>query len=172
MRMKMLSALSIFVWMVCSSRPVAAQTSSSLPSMPQAFAQKLQQFNKPAVLQKSVEDTNAQVRSNLENAARALVRSLGTSERQLDGTRETKILPAPLEANSCGHMMIFEAPAMDSKMIQEVPKEFASNMPKIEAMQPCAQDMPKAIMTLRGAPLVNPDKPFVIIPKPVTAPRP
>jgi hypothetical protein len=72
------------------------------------------------------------------------------------------ILPQ-LEATRCGHIVIFQAPNMDSEMIQDVPQEFSSNMPTFEGLPPCCRDFRAAIVprTFHGLMPIPPTAPFV-----------
>jgi hypothetical protein len=62
------------------------------------------------------------------------------------------------EASRCSHILIFQAPTLDSKMIKEVPREFASNMPRSEGLQPCCRDFHSGMVLPRMAPLVGPGR--------------
>jgi len=46
----------------------------------------------------------------------------------------------PGEAPNCAHIILFQAPEMDSPILKEAPKHFDSNMPKIEGLPPRSRD--------------------------------
>ena len=71
MRIRMVSALCVFLPLIYSPRPAAAQFNSSLPPMPQAFARKLPSPGKLSELQPSAGyrgvGTDAELRRRLRS---------------------------------------------------------------------------------------------------------
>jgi hypothetical protein len=65
---------------------------------------------------------------------------------------------SPLGTGRCAHIVIYQAPTMDSEMIKESPRAFARNMPTFEGLQPCCRDFRRAIATPQGAPFVSPGR--------------
>src|SRR5437016_4393798 len=72
------------------------------------------------------------------------------------------ILPQ-LEATQCGHIVVLQAPNLDTKIMKEVPREFNSNMPMFEGLPPCCRDFRAAIVprTFHGLMPIPPTAPFV-----------
>jgi hypothetical protein len=44
------------------------------------------------------------------------------------------------EANECGHILIWEMPEIDPRMVKEVPKEFKTTMPILQGLPPCCRE--------------------------------
>lgn len=56
-----------------------------------------------------------------------------------DGDLRSVLRPSG-ESPNCAHIILFQAPEMDSSILKEVPKHFGGNMPAVEALPPCARD--------------------------------
>ena len=50
------------------------------------------------------------------------------------------VLRPPGESPICAHIILFQAPEMDSPIFKEVPNHFSGNMPALEALPPCPRD--------------------------------
>jgi hypothetical protein len=153
MRIRIVSALCVFLPLICSPRPAAAQFNPSLPPMPQAFARKLPQPGKLLGLQTGANSggggTDAEIRSRL----RSLLQKRGGEQRPETGAMSIQSL---VNAGHCAHIEIIQAPDVDSKMMKEVPQNFASNMPMWQGLQPCCGDFVGTTVIPRRAPFVNP----------------
>ena len=51
-----------------------------------------------------------------------------------------------LEGPQCGHIVIFQAPNIDSQIIQAVPRNFSGDMPTFPALPPCCRDFTTALV--------------------------
>jgi hypothetical protein len=164
MRMEMVSMLSGFALLACSL-PAAAQVSPAAPAAPLMLEERLpaSATNIPNV-PKRTETGDASLPSDTPNARANELQQLRDALKQKDGLAQLKNLMA--EKQACGHIQVFDAPAVDSKMLQKIPSGFNSNMPKMEGLPPCERDVPPLAAMLRKLPQLNPDKPFVVIPKP------
>jgi hypothetical protein len=149
----MVSALCVFLPLIYSPRPVAAQFNSSLPPMPQAFARKLPSPGKLSELQTSAGYRGVGTDAELRRRLRSLLQRRGGEQRP---EADAMGIRSPFEAGRCAHIDIIQAPDVDSKMMKEVPKDFASNMPMWQGPQPCCGDFLGTAVIPRAAPLVNP----------------
>jgi|HubBroStandDraft_4_1064222.scaffolds.fasta_scaffold86745_1 hypothetical protein len=153
MRIRMVSALCVFLPLIYSPRPAAAQFNSSLPPMPQAFARKLPSPGKLSELQTSAGYRGVGTDAELRRRLRSLLQRRGGEQRP---EADAMGIRSPFEAGRCAHIDIIQAPDVDSKMMKEVPKDFASNMPMWQGPQPCCGDFLGTAVIPRAAPLVNP----------------
>jgi len=74
---------------------------------------------------------------------------------------------SPLGTGRCAHIVIYQAPTMDSEMIKESPRAFARNMPTFEGLQPCCRDFRRVMAIPQGgAPFVSPGRIGALAPNP------
>jgi len=81
MRIRMVSALCVFLPLIYSPRPAAAQFNSSLPPMPQAFARKLPSPGKLSELQTSAGYRGVGTDAELRRRLRSLLQRRGGEQR-------------------------------------------------------------------------------------------
>jgi hypothetical protein len=75
--------------------------------------------------------------------------------RQQEGVGPIGTL-SPSEDIRCAHILVYRAPAVDSKMIIQVPTEFNSNMPKLGGLlQPCCGDFRGLMLSPQLAPVMQ-----------------
>jgi hypothetical protein len=153
MRIRMVSALCVLLPLIYSPRPAAAQFNPSLPPIPQAFARKLPSPAKLSELQTGGNSGGVATDAELMSKLRSLVQQRGAKRRQETNPMEILSLG---EGNKCAHIDIIQARDVDAKMIKEVPKDFASNMPMWQGLQSCFRDFLGITVIPRAAPLVNP----------------
>lgn len=134
-------ALCFFFVSTCSSLPVAAQF---LPAGPQPLRTDIQEMpsgvklrDVPTSAQKGGFGPLADYSTTLANAQQA--------SKLFDATQRWKIAGAALPTvptSETAHILIWQAnPDLDPKIIREIPKDFASNMPMFPAMPPPSQDL-------------------------------
>src|SRR5436309_343178 len=191
MRRGTVSALCLLLSLICSSRPVVAQSNPSgpTPPLPQKLAApaKLFEFPRGAETGRIVFRTDSTNEST--NSPQSWMSLLPQQNRpsvdqfraELTERIRKGFLPQ-LETSQCAHIVIFPAPNMDSKIVKEVPREFNSNMPMFEGLPPCCRDFRAAMVprNFHGLMPIPPDAPFVrpgIEPTPnlgmrLNAPRP
>lgn len=153
MRIRMASTLCVFLPLIYSPRPAAAQFNPSLPPMPQAFARKLPPTGKLSELQTGANSGSVGKDAELISRLWNLSQRPGSEHRQEAGLLG---IQPQFEAGRCAHIDIIQAPDMDAKMMKEVPKDFASNMPTWPGLQPCCGDFLGVTVIPQAAPLVNP----------------
>jgi hypothetical protein len=73
---------------------------------------------------------------------------------------------SPLGTGRCAHIVIYQAPTMDSEMIKESPRAFARNMPTFEGLQPCCRDFRRVMAIPQGALFVSPGRIGALSPNP------
>ena len=73
---------------------------------------------------------------------------------------------SPLRTGRCAHIVIYQAPTMDSEMIKESPRAFARNMPTFEGLQPCCRDFRRVMAIPQGAPFVSSGRIGALAPNP------
>lgn len=165
MRIGIVSALCAFAPLVCSPRPAAAQSNPASTVMPQPFLRSLQSQVELSELRKSADfgavDLRAELTSAVTNELRANKRSsfLNDQQQAAHGIG----MQAPVETSSCAHILIYTAPAVDSKMIIEVPAESTGGKPKLEGLQVCREDMRMAAMAPLARPAVAPKLDFGLL---------
>lgn len=178
MRTRTVSALCFSVSLICSPLPVAAQSNTASPSMPQASPQKAAGPARLVELPRDSETASAPLRIDSINGPTNPPQSWNVLAQQnrsnVDQLWSFKngILPQ-LEATWCGHIVIFQAPNIDSEMIQDVPQEFSSNMPLFEGLPPCCRDFHTTIVprNFHGLMPIPPRAPFVAPGKTPPAPN-
>ncbi len=158
MRKGMVSVLCVLALLICSPRPAAAQSDPAGPQMPRLLLASPQSQAKPSELPKSAEsdavDTQAEFTNAFTNDLRTNKKLSFLSDRSQAGNGTG--MQAPMETNSCAHILIYKAPVVDSKMIIEVPTESTVDKPKFEGLQVCREDVRMATMTPQRPPLVPP----------------
>jgi hypothetical protein len=191
MRGGTVSALCLLFSLICSSRPVVAQSNPSSPTLP--LPQKLAAPAKLFEFPRGAETGSILFRTDSANESTNSPQSwmilLPQQNRPtVDQFRPelkerfTKGFLPQLETSQCAHIVIFQAPNMDSKIIKEVPREFSSNMPMFEGLPPCCRDFSAAMVprNFHGLMPIPPGAPFArpsIRPTPnlgmrLNAPRP
>jgi hypothetical protein len=168
MRTGTVSAICVLLISICSPHPATAQSNASSPSMPQTPPQKAAGPARLVELPKGAEIRSVPLRTDSTNGPtnppqpwNLLAQQYTSNVDQLWPFKKG-ILPQ-LEATRCGHIVVFQAPNMDSEMIQDVPQEFSSNMPTLEGLPPCFRDSRTAMVSRdprRLAP-IPPSAPFV-----------
>jgi hypothetical protein len=156
----MVSALCVLALLICSPRPAAAQSNPASPQTSHPFLQNGPSAPKLSDLPKSAESGPVDFR---EDSKSALTNDLELRTNKklflLDGQQHATNgigMQAPIETNSCAHILIYKAPAVDSKMIIEVPTESTGDKPKLGGLQVCREDVRMATMTPQRPPLVPP----------------
>lgn len=149
MRLRMFPASCALVLLICSSRPANAQT-HSLPQPIQLLLEDMQPPQKLPEISKSEKTSIEALGKSAGSDSSAIVRTKETP-RLWQETAKQKTLSRD-ESNDCAHITIYKAPEMDSSMIQAVPKEFVSNMPKLRGSQPCCGDLPPESLSSQAKP--------------------
>ena len=180
MRRGTVSALCLLLSLICSSRPVVAQSNPSSPTLP--LPQKLAGPAKLFDFPRGAETGSILLRADSTNASTNSPQSwtnlLPQQNRPIVGQFWAEFtepirkgfLPQ-LETSQCAHIVIFPAPNMDSKIIKEVPREFSSNMPMFEGLPPCCRDF-RAAMLPRNFNGLMPIPPSAPLLRPGIAPTP
>ena len=153
MRIGMVSTLCVFP-LICAPRPAAAQLNPASPQPPHTFLWKLPTPARLSEFSRAAESNGARFRTEHPNEPFLLVVA-GLAETHQVGAGAMGI-QSPVETSRCAHILIYPAPIVDSKMIIKAPKEFPSNMPTFEGLQPCWRDFRGAIVTPQGSPFVGP----------------
>jgi hypothetical protein len=168
MRIGMVSALCVLALLICSPRPAAAQSNPASPQTSHAFLQNEPSAPKLSDLPKSAESGAVDFRQDSKSAPTNAL-ELRTNKKLflLDGQQHATNgigMQAPIETNSCAHILIYKAPAVDSKMIIEVPTESTGDKPKLGGLQVCREDVRMAAMATPGRPRVAPKPDLSLLP--------
>jgi len=139
MRIRIVSVLWVFLPLISSPHLAAAQLNPLNSQPPQESVRKPPLPAKLSEFRRGPEAKDNEWRSDLTNDSANVLRSLRNLVIQRDGASAIGI-QSPVVPSRCAHIVVFEAPDVDSKMILEVPREFASNMPTFEGLQPCCRD--------------------------------
>jgi hypothetical protein len=134
-------ALCFFVVSSCSSLPVAAQF---LPAGPQPLPTVIEQMSSgvklrdvPASDEKSALGP-LYYSTTLADAQRALKNFNDMQQRSKIAVEPLPTVPSPGTA----HILVWQAsPDLDPKIIRQIPKDFASNMPIFRAVAPAPLDI-------------------------------
>jgi len=165
MRLGMVSALCVLLSLIYSPRPVAGQ---SKPASPQAapgvpseagLAAKLSERPRAA---ESSGDEFRYLRNDPTNKLQN--RFFFFNDPQV--ARRNENPQSPLRTGRCAHIVIYQAPIMDSEMIKESPRAFARNMPTFEGLQPCCRDFRRVMAIPQGVPFVSPGRIGALAPNP------
>jgi hypothetical protein len=135
----MVSVLWVFLPLISSPHLAAAQLNPPNSQPPQASVRKPPLSAKLSEFRRGPEAKDIEWRSDLTNESANVLRSLRNLVIQRDGASANGT-QSPVEPSRCAHIVVFEAPDVDSKMILGVPREFASNMPTFAGLQPCCGD--------------------------------
>jgi hypothetical protein len=149
MRIRMFPASCALVLLICCPRPANAQT-HTLPQPIQLLLEDMQPSQKLPEISKSDKISVEALGESAESNSSEMVRTKETL-RQWQETAKQKTLSSG-GSSDCAHITIYKAPEMDSSMIQAVPKEFASNMPKLRGSQPCYCDLPPESLSSQAKP--------------------
>lgn len=168
MRIAMVSALFAFTSFLFSPRPLAAQSNTISSPRPQPSLSKPPLHNGAAVLPKASEVVSVPLLIDSPN------QSSSTTARQApmlftfqkDGPRVLDLYRGP-DASNCAHIVIYQAPNMDSDMIvQQDPKESGGNMPMFQALPPCSRDFHSPMLAFRVFPKIPQLRPGIPFGKP------
>jgi hypothetical protein len=151
MRIRMISALCVVLSLIYSPRPAAAQVNPSVPPLPQATFGKLPLPAKLSEFQKGTESGQSRLHSELAKESANTLRSLRNLLIQREGASAMG-MQSPMEGSRCAHMVIFQAPNVDSNMIIERPRELTSDMPTFAGLQACSGDFRREEVFLAVAP--------------------
>jgi hypothetical protein len=159
MRIGMVSALCVLLPLIYSPCPVAGQIK---PANPQAAPDVPSEAGLAAKLSerpRGAESGGDEFRFYFKNdPTKVLQINRFFSDLQERAGRNGNP-QSPLGTDRCAHIVIYQAPTMDSAMINESPRAFAHNMPTFEGLQPCCRDFRRVMMIPEGAPFVSPGPP-------------
>lgn len=139
MRVGMVSANCFLLSLICAPHPAAAQSDRASSQPPQGS--RLNLLSKPLETPKGGETATVPLRS--DPAIKGTNPELWSFSR---GKGQILSGLPQFEAPQCGHIVIFEAPNMDSQIIQPVPRNFSGHMPTFPALPPCCRDFTTAIV--------------------------
>jgi len=143
-------ALFVGLVLIYATRPAEAQSTSVNPSFPQTPTVNLSLGSALGV--PSADSKGFALRANATDTNQTrMLRDLAT-QKEATGEMGFHVL---LKANGCAHMVIIPAPKVDPKMIERVPREFASNMPRFEGLPSCCRDR-REMLTPRFEPFGRP----------------
>ena len=170
MRIGMISALCILLPFIFSPRPAAAQLNPASSQLSQDFLRRLPSLaNKVSELPRVAESGGVGLHADLANEPTNVLQTLRNGAAQLNNEPEetgaTGIQPS-VGANRCAHIVIYQAPIIDSKMIIHVPREFASNMPTWQGLQACCRDFRSVIAIPQFTPFMGPGRIGPLAPNP------
>ena len=165
MRLGMVSALCVLLSLIYSPRPVAGQ---SKPASPQAAPGVPSEAGLAAKLSerpRGAESGGDEFRFYLKNDPTNRLQIYKFFNDPQGGPSATGI-QSPLGTGRCAHIVIYQAPIMDSEMIKESPSAFARNMPTFEGLQPCCRDFRRVMALPQGAPFMSPGRIRTLAPNP------
>ncbi len=165
MRLGMVSALCVLLSLIYSPRPVAGQ---SKPASPQAAPGVPSEAGLAAKLSerpRGAESGGDEFRFYLKNDPTNRLQIYKFFNDPQGGPSATGI-QSPLGTGRCAHIVIYQAPIMDSEMIKESPRAFARNMPTFEGLQPCCRDFRRVMALPQGAPFMSPGRIRTLAPNP------
>src|SRR6266481_301520 len=165
MRIGMVSALCVLLPLIYSPRPAAAQSKPASPQAAPSVPSEASLAAKPLELPRVPESGGVELRIYLKNDLTNVLRINRFLNDPQGGAVATGI-QSPVEASRCAHIVIYQAPIMDSQMIKEAPRAFARNMPTFEGLQPCCRDFRSAMVIPQGAPFVSPRRIGALDPNP------
>jgi len=158
------SALCLSLSLISFPRPAAGQSNSPSPSL--TAWQIAPALRKLPDLQKDTENKGLPVGTNSThepgNAPQSWMNLLAqqdkpSTEQFHAGLKERlkeEILPQ-LESHRCAHILIFQAPKLDSKMVVEAPPSSGDNITTFKGLRPCCRDL----RGLHGLPPTAPKAP-------------
>lgn len=165
MRTGMVSALCVLLSLIYSPRPTAVQLNPAGPQLPQASLQKPPSPVKLSELPRGVESGDVGLSTDFTDERANVLRSLRNLVIQQEGASVAGI-QSPVAASRCAHILIFQAPTVDSQMIKEAPRAFASNMPTFQGLQSCCRDFRSVMEIPQGDKFVSPGRIGALAPNP------
>ncbi len=158
MRIGMVSALWILLPLISSPRPALGQSTSpqAAPGLPSEAARAAEHSEPPRGT-----ESGGVGRIYLKNEPRNVLRFLNDPQGGAGATG----IHSPVEASRCAHIVIYQAPTMDSEIIKEAPRAFARNMPTFEGLQPCCRDF-RIVIPQGDLPFVSPGRIGALAPNP------
>lgn len=148
MRIGVISGLSALLVLICFPHPATAQSSQSSPPA-QALPQKLLPWL--GGLSEIPMHTEAGAAASGTGLVNPWLQELGHRAAQLGPFLNDQQEAGPQGVHSspktsrCAHILLYKAPALDSKMIAEVPKKSLGKMPKFEGLEACPEDFRTAV---------------------------
>jgi hypothetical protein len=165
MRIGMVSALSVLLPLIYFPCPMAGQ---SRPASPQAAPGVPSEAGIAAKLSerpRGAESGGDEFRFYLKNDPTNTLQNRFFNDPQ-GRVRRNENPQSPLGTGRCAHIVIYQAPTMDSEMIKESPRAFARNMPTFEGLQPCCRDFRRVMAIPQGALFVSPGRIGALSPNP------
>jgi hypothetical protein len=154
MRIKVVSALYVLFPLIYIPNPAAAQSNPPSPLQSRPSVQQLPSTTKLLDFQRGDPLGRLKLRQELENKLSNRPRAndlLNDSQGHAGAIGIQKLAPG----SQCAPILEYQAPRLDRKMILEIPREFSSNMPMLEGLQPCCSDFRTLWMTPRAAPFLG-----------------
>ena len=139
MRVGTVSAVCALLSFTFAPRPAAAQSPPAVPRAPQVPLEKAHGPDKPFQLLTDTEEVRKQLPTDSTNKPADARQTPKIFVWPQDGDIGSALRP-PGESPNCAHIIVFQAPEMDSPILKEVPKHFGGNMPEVEALPPCSRD--------------------------------
>ena len=141
MSLRILAVSGSFLLLTCCAFPASAQT-NSLPATPQQLLDEYSSSGRSNIATPA-DDTHASLREKANTQPPSELDQAKQTSRQWqkkDGEQLTVFVSA--DNKECAHILVYKAPNVDPSMVQEVPKQFASNMPRLQGPAPrcCEQD--------------------------------
>ena len=165
MRIGMVSALCVILPLIYSPCPAAGQSkpasSQAAPVVPSEAGLAAKLSERP----RGAESGGDEFRFYLKNDPTNILKNWSFNDPQ-GRARRNENPQSPLGTGRCAHIVIYQAPTMDSEMIKESPRAFARNMPTFEGLQPCCRDFRRVMVIPQGAPFVSPGRIGALAPNP------
>ncbi len=148
MRVRMACTLSVILASTCASLPVEAQVKPAAAQFPKAPPDRTPTAPKFSEGPKRTEKGSDLPLYNLVREAQENTLQLREELPKLSPGDAAAGPPA-----SCAHILIYEAPPTDSKMIIEAPKDYSEPEPIYQGLPPCSGDFrPRFFLTRVPAP--------------------
>jgi hypothetical protein len=146
----MFPAVCAFFLLICWPHSLLAQ-SNSLPQPLQKLINNLPSASKTSDVAR-VDGTANQTSKQTVRSDSAVAQQASKLLKQLEETGKPGVL-STTNAAECAHIAIFKAPDVDPGIVQQISKEFVSNMPKLRGAQTCDGDFDGGVMVKQGKPV-------------------
>jgi hypothetical protein len=158
MRNGLISALCVVLLLLCCPSPAAAQVKPVSPQLSPPFLQRPLSPGRLSEFPRANESARLGLLTDLKGEFSNELRGDNLLLDRLRKGSDAMELESPAAQGRCAHIVIYQAPLVDSGMIKEVPKGSAGTMPMLGGLQACCRDFHRSWLIPQMAPSVGPGR--------------
>jgi hypothetical protein len=158
MRNGLVSALCAVLALLYTSSPAVAQSKPVSPQLPQSFLQRLSPPSKLSEFSTAHESARLGLLTDLQGELSNELRGDNLLLDRLRKGSDAMELESPAAQGRCAHIVIYQAPLVDSGIFKEVPKGSTGTMLMLGGLQACCRDFHRSWLIPQMVPSVGPGR--------------